>query len=76
MKSSMHIELYYGNKTNVNLTNFSANIGELQSGKIIFAFFLSEQIFCLLKNFELIWIQLNRQSIHEHNLNKQEQLIV
>ncbi|CAF4690086.1 unnamed protein product [Rotaria sp. Silwood1] len=34
IKSSMHIELYYGNKTNFNLTNFSTNIflsGELES---------------------------------------------
>ncbi len=37
MKSSMHIELYYGNKTNFTLTNFSTNIfatGELESGQI------------------------------------------
>jgi len=37
MKSSMHIELYYGNKTNFILTNFSTNIfatGELESGQI------------------------------------------
>jgi hypothetical protein len=36
-KNSMHIELYYGNKTSFNLTNFSSTIfasGELESGKI------------------------------------------
>ncbi|CAF3795874.1 unnamed protein product [Rotaria sordida] len=34
MKSSMHIELYYGNKTNFNLINFSTNFflsGDLES---------------------------------------------
>ena len=34
-KNSMHIELYYGNKTNFNLTNFSVHIGDLESGKLI-----------------------------------------
>ena len=42
MKSSMRIELYYGNKTNSNLTNFSTDIlllGELESGRIALSFY-------------------------------------
>jgi AP-2 complex subunit alpha len=36
MKSILHVEFYYGNKTNFNLSNISTNItltGELESGK-------------------------------------------
>jgi hypothetical protein len=41
----MHIELYYGNKTNYNLTNFSVHIGDLESGKIISLLFSLHEIF-------------------------------
>ena len=39
VKSSINIELYYGNKSNVSLSNCSANIyatGQLESGQLIF----------------------------------------
>jgi len=78
-KSSLHIELYYGNKTNVHLTNFSTNIfalGELESGKFTSFFVCISHKILLIQNFDLIWNQSNQQSIQEHKSNKLEQLIV
>jgi hypothetical protein len=48
----MHIELYYGNKTNVNLTNFSSNIflsGELESGKILLFLYSNRNFFLYIE---------------------------
>jgi len=48
----MNIELYYGNKTNFNLTNFSTNIfatGELESGKILLFLYSNRNFFSIYR---------------------------